>query len=261
VLDSLLHEIVAYKTLQLKAAMEKNPEKKLLQAIQQQEHPLPLEIDSQGLSIIAEIKPASPISGRLQRDAHASEIALSYQEGGASAISVLTEERFFKGSPAIFMEAKKAVRLPLMRKDFIFHSYQIIESRAMMADGILLIVRLLKNSELKNLLEEAKSLGMFILVEAFDEQDIDRALESGAEIIGINSRDLKDFSTKLDRFAALSARIPDGKIKIAESGIKTIWDIKEIKKLNFHGVLIGEALMRSSNPVSLLRELKDASKN
>ncbi len=260
-LDSLLHEIVAYKTLQLKAAMEENPEKKLFQVIHQQERPLPLAIDSEALSIIAEIKPVSPLSGRLQRNTSAEELALSYQEGGASAISVLTEERFFKGSPKILMEAKRAVSLPLMRKDFIFHSYQIIESRAMMADGILLIVRLLKNSELKNLMQEAKSLGMFVLVETFDEQDIDKALESGAEIIGINSRDLKDFSTKLDRFAALSERIPHGKIKIAESGIKTIWDIKKIKNLNFHGVLIGEALMRCSHPAALLKELKDASKN
>ncbi|MEW5805980.1 MAG: indole-3-glycerol phosphate synthase TrpC [Acidobacteriota bacterium] len=257
-IDTLLHEIVSFKEASLHASMKIRPEKVLFKMIQQNDPALPLKLDDRGLSIIAEIKPASPVLGTLRLDPRPAELALSYKEGGASAVSVLTEERFFKGSPAMLMQAKEAVGIPVMRKDFIFHPYQVIESRAIAADGILLIVRILKDHELKILLKMARSFGMFVLAEAFEEIDIERIVDAGADIIGINARDLKDFSVKFERLAALSEKIPDDRVKIAESGIRTIQDIRAIRELKFQGVLIGEALMRTDNPASLIRKFKEA---
>ena len=208
------------------------------------------------IRIIAEIKRASPSKGIIREYFVPGEIARGYIEGGAAAISVITEEKFFKGKLEYLTALRGNVRLPLLRKDFIVDDYQVYESRVSGADALLLIVAALSKDELKRLLELTYRLGMSALVEVHDEKELERALEVGARIIGVNNRNLKTFKTDLETTIRLAPYIPRDHVLVSESGFNTYEDIARLKEHGVEAFLIGEALMREENYIKKLRELR-----
>ena len=205
-------------------------------------------------SVIAEIKRASPSKGPLNENLDAAALARSYADGGAAAISVLTEPSGFKGS-IDDMKAVTGAGLPVLRKDFLTDPFQILESRAEGADAVLLIVRIL-GSELGNLLSAAKTLGMDALVEVFDDSDLQRALDVGAEVIGINHRDLETFEVDPDRTAKLAPQIPSEVVIVGLSGVESRGDVERLAREGAHAVLVGESLVTAPDPAAKLRELR-----
>ncbi len=207
-------------------------------------------------AIIAEVKKASPSKGVIRANFDPVAIARQYAAGGAAAISVLTEERFFQGSPAYLAAIRAAVDLPLLRKDFIVDEYQLAEARAWGADAALLIVGALDDAQLRDLHAAGRALGLDLLVEAHDEAEVDRAVAAaGAELIGINNRDLRTFATTLATAERLRPRIPAAAVAIAESGIETAADIARLRAAGYDAFLIGEALMRQPDPGTALQAL------
>lgn len=211
-------------------------------------------LSSPDTSVIAEIKRASPSKGPLNEGLDAAALARSYLEGGAAAISVLTEPTGFKGSIED-LQAALAAGLPVLRKDFILEPFQILQSRAAGADAVLLVVRTV-GSELAALLSLTKSLGMDALVEVFDEPDLERALEIGADLIGINHRDLETFEVDPERTAKLAPQIPSDVVVVALSGVQSRLDVQAMKEAGAHAVLVGEVLVTAPDPVAKLRELR-----
>lgn len=210
------------------------------------------------VAIIAEVKRSSPSKGRLAEIPDPVILAAEYAAGGAALISVLTEERRFGGSLQDLDAIRAKISTPVLRKDFLVTPYQIWESRAHGADVILLIVAALDQATLVELLECAESLGMQALVEAHTADEIDRAVAAGAKIIGINARNLKTLEVDRDVFPELVARIPDGIIKVAESGIRGPADVLEYAKAGADAVLVGEALVTGDNPRELLADFLTA---
>ena len=204
--------------------------------------------------IIAEIKKASPSKGVLRENFDPVEIAKSYESGGASCLSILTDRDFFQGDSLFLIKARAAVSIPVIRKDFIVDPYQVYESRAMGADCILLIVSCLKDSELKNLSQLASSLGMDTLVEVHDRDELHRALKLELPMLGINNRNLRNFEVSLQTTIDLLSDIGDDKLVITESGITSKMDVELMHNHNVFGFLIGEAFMRDSNPGQKLKE-------
>ena len=204
--------------------------------------------------IIAEIKKASPSKGVLRENFDPVEIAKSYESGGASCLSILTDRDFFQGDPLFLIKARAAVSIPVIRKDFIVDPYQVYESRAMGADCILLIVSCLKDSELKSLSQLASSLGMDTLVEVHDSDELHRSLKLKLPMLGINNRNLKNFEVSLQTTIDLLSDIDDDKLVITESGITSKTDVELMHNHNVFGFLIGEAFMRDSNPGQKLKE-------
>ncbi len=200
-----------------------------------------------GIALIAEVKRASPSKGMIAPDFNYLQVASNYEQFGAGAISVLTEEDYFLGSPVYLQEIREQVQIPLLRKDFIIDPYQIYESILLGADAILLIVSLLKDSELKEFLKIADSIGLDCLVEAHDQIEVERALAASAKVIGINNRDLQTFTVDLENSRKLGEMIPDRIIKVSESGINSAADIQSVYDWGFDAVLIGEALMKADN--------------
>lgn len=205
--------------------------------------------------VIAEIKCASPSKGVLRPDFNPVEISKSYARGGASAISVLTDSRFFKGSLNHLRDIRSSVEIPLLRKDFIIDHYQVYESRFYGADAILLIVAALDSTILKELLELAHSLDMDAIVEIHNEAELHKAIQVGSDIIGINNRNLKTFDVSLETSLRLCRLIPGDKIIISESGISSVDDIKRLRSAGINVLLIGETFMRSPEPGEELRKL------
>ncbi len=204
--------------------------------------------------VIAEIKKASPSKGILREDFDPVEIAQSYESGGASCLSILTDRDFFKGDPLYLIKARAAVTIPVIRKDFIIHPYQVYESRAIGADCILLIASCLDDDELKDLSDIATSLGMDTLVEVHDHEELNRALKLDLPLLGINNRNLRNFEVTLQTTIDLLSKISDDKLVITESGIKTRQDVELMHQNNVFGFLIGEAFMRDRNPGQKLKE-------
>jgi indole-3-glycerol phosphate synthase len=209
-----------------------------------------------GVSVIAEIKRASPSAGAFAPDLDASELARAYEAGGASAISVLTDADFFQGSPDDLKSARDATIVPVLRKDFILDPYQVYESRVMGADAILLIVAAL--DDVPELLGLATDIGLHCLVEVHDGHEIQQAVAAGANIIGVNNRDLRTFDTDLETTERLRPEIPSGVILVSESGIKTAADVRRLTRAGVDAVLVGESLVRSADPASALRALRGA---
>ena len=210
------------------------------------------------ISIIAEVKKASPSKGLIAEDFDYVAIAKEYEAAGASAISVLTEPYFFQGHDEYLKEIVKNVKIPVLRKDFIIDEYMIYESVLMNASAILLIVAILSDEQLKEYLGLARMLGLSAIVEAHDEQEIKRAIDAGADIIGVNNRNLKDFTVDIENSIRLSAACVDEDIIfISESGIKTKEDITRLKENNVDAVLIGETLMKSHDKRAMIQEFKD----
>lgn len=205
-------------------------------------------------SVIAEIKRASPSKGPLNENLDAAALARSYAAGGADAISVLTEPTGFKGS-LDDMKAALGAGPPVLRKDFLLDPFQVLESRAEGADAVLLIVRVL-GPELGTLYSAATALGMDALVEVFDEPDLERALEVGAELIGINHRDLETFEVDADRTAKLAPQIPEGVVVVGLSGVESRADVERLASDGARAVLVGESLVTAADPAAKLRELR-----
>jgi indole-3-glycerol phosphate synthase len=210
-------------------------------------------LEGDGIALIAEVKRASPSKGALRADLNPRELAAAYRSGGASAISVLTEPDHFRGS----MEDLGAVReagLPVLRKDFIIDPFQVFESRAWGADALLLIVRAL-GDELASLYRSAVSLGLDVLVEIFEESDLERALALDPELIGINHRDLTTFEVDPDRTAKLAPLIPDGCTIVALSGVEEHAEVEALRSAGADAVLVGESLVRAPDPAAKIAEL------
>jgi indole-3-glycerol phosphate synthase len=208
-----------------------------------------------GIGVIAEFKRRSPSAGTLHGDPHLAEIVASYERGGAVAVSVLTEGPNFGGSLEDLVAARAACSLPLLRKDFIVDAYQLHEARAAGADAVLLIVAALKRAELRALHGEAAELGLDVLVEVHDAGELEVALELGAEIIGINNRDLRDFSVDVARTEELMDGVPGGMLVVSESGIVDAGQLQRLRERGVQAVLVGETLMRSADPEAALRAL------
>jgi indole-3-glycerol phosphate synthase len=216
-------------------------------------------LSGEGLSVIAEIKKASPSRGLLRPDFGPRKIAESYQQAGASALSVLTEEDFFRGSLDNLQAARGAVRVPVLRKDFIIDEYQVYESAASGADAFLLIVAALEDSELRHFLDLAERLRIAALVEIHTAEELSRAVDSGAQIIGVNNRDLNTLEVSLETSFQLREKIPSTCLAVSESGIKSGADLEKLAKAGFNAVLIGEHLMLAPDPGEELSHLlKDA---
>lgn len=210
-----------------------------------------------GLSLIAEVKKASPSKGLLRADFDPIDIAKRYAEAGASAISVLTDEKHFQGSLDHLNSVRQALPdgPPLLRKDFIFDEYQVIEARAHGADAVLLIVAMLEQPLLESLQTAIRALGMTALVEVHDETELERAAKAGAELIGINNRNLRTFDVDLATTERLRPLAPDGAVVVAESGIFTRDDMRRLESIRVDAVLIGEALVKEPDPGAKVREL------
>ncbi|WP_422446419.1 indole-3-glycerol phosphate synthase TrpC [Thermoanaerobacterium sp. DL9XJH110] len=256
----ILDEIVAFKERQLKDEMEKKPLSVLEDEIKDMGLPRSLEkalTGKKGIKIIAEIKKASPSRGVIKPDLDPAFTAACYERGGADAISVLTEKKFFLGDDSFLKIVRDITSCPVLRKDFIIHEYQIYQAKALGADALLLIVAVL-GENIGYFYKKARSLGLDCLVEVHDEKELDAALDAGARIIGINNRNLKDFSVDLKTCERLIGRIPEGIIKIAESGIKTANDVRYLKSVGVDGILVGEALMKSKDVCRDLAAFKEA---
>jgi len=206
-------------------------------------------------AVIAEIKKASPSKGLIRADFDPIAIARAYAAGGAAAISVLTEERYFQGSARYLEAVRAAVEIPLLRKDFIFDRYQLLEARAWGADAALLIVAMLDDAALAELHRAGRELGLDMLVEAHTAEEARRAVAIGATLIGINNRDLRTFATSLETAERLRSIIPDGALAVAESGIDTPSDVARLRRAGYDAFLVGESLMRASDPGAALRAL------
>ncbi|MDR1727883.1 MAG: indole-3-glycerol phosphate synthase TrpC [Acidobacteriota bacterium] len=208
-----------------------------------------------GVAVIAEIKKASPSAGLIREDFRPLEIAASYAGAGAAALSVLTEEDFFRGGMDILSSVRAASPLPVLRKDFIVSAYQLVEARAAGADAALLIVALLGEARLAGLLEKAADLGLDALVEVHSEEELRTALRAGAKLVGVNSRDLRTFKVDLEVARRLARLMPGDVFPVAESGIKTAEDVRWLADAGYKGFLVGERLMRAPDPGAALREL------
>jgi indole-3-glycerol phosphate synthase len=204
-------------------------------------------VRASGVSLIAECKKASPSKGLLVPNYDPARLARLYEKAGARAISVLTDTRHFQGTLAHLRDAREAVRVPVLRKDFIFHPYQLYEARAAGADAVLLIAAVLSDTELRDLSALAGRLGMAALVEVHDEEELARALEIRPRIIGVNNRDLQTFEVDFDATARLRALIPPEIAVVGESGLKTPDDVRAMKAVGVDAVLVGEALVRSKD--------------
>lgn len=208
-----------------------------------------------GISLIAEIKKASPTRGNLREDLDPIGLATLYEQTGARALSILTDERYFKGSLVDLSEVRRNTNLPCLRKEFIIDDYQIWEARAAGADAVLLIVRILSDKQLRDYIDLAQQLGMAVLVETHTEQEIERAIKAGAHIIGINNRDLETFTVDINTTLRLKRLVPGGHVLVSESGISSRKHVQQLEDGGVDAILVGEALVTSNDIAAKVREL------
>ncbi len=256
----ILKKIVARKREEIAESIMRLPIEKMIELANSSDTPrgffnsLNKKVKERQSGIIAEIKKASPSKGVLRENFEPVEIAQSYEDGGASCLSILTDRDFFQGDPLYLIKARASVSIPVIRKDFIIEPYQVYESRAMGADCILLIVSCLNDDEMKHLSDLAISLNMDVLVEAHDLDELRRALKLDLPMIGINNRNLRNFEVSLQTTIDLLSEISDDKLVITESGITSRDDVELMHKNKVYGFLIGEAFMRHSDPGQKLKE-------
>jgi len=256
----ILHEIAEYtkgRVEALKQVQSFDKVKSHAQAIKSKQ-PFAFEkaLANEEMAFICEVKKASPSKGIITKSFPYVQIAQEYEQAGASAISVLTEPKFFLGSDNYLSEIKDRVNIPVLRKDFIIDSYQIYEAKIIGADAVLLICTLLDMNKLKEYINIAESLGLSALVETHTEEEIDFALKAGARLIGINNRNLNTFEVDLDTTISLRHLVPEEVLLVSESGIQTTEDIERLCQSNVDAVLIGEALMRNENKAGAIKNLK-----
>lgn len=254
-----LETILEHKKNEIAAAQRQTPENLVREkalAVNEQKRPFADRLAAPGTHIIAEIKRASPSKGDIRPDLDPAAYARAYEAGGASALSVLTETAYFKGSVADMQAARGATRLPVLRKDFILSTYQLYESKVVGADAVLLIVRILSPAQLADYLALARELDLDCLVEVHSESDLENACEAGARLIGINNRNLKSFETDIRIAMQLASRMTGEQIPVAASGITRRSDVEENLKVGIRSFLIGEHLVRADDPVRFLRTLR-----
>jgi indole-3-glycerol phosphate synthase len=217
-------------------------------------------VSREGIAVIAELKKASPSKGLIRADFRPSELARDLEAAGAAALSVLTDQDFFQGSLDYLREASSSTSVPCLRKDFIVDESQIVEARANCADAVLLIVAALDQKELVSLSACARSWELDVLCEAHDEEELQRALDAGCDLIGINSRDLRTFEVKLETALRLAEKIPAGCLSVAESGIQSGADLAQLRAAGYDAFLIGESLMKAKRPGEALAQLIEEAK-
>ncbi len=256
-MSGILSQIVADKRKELEQRKQNVPISSLMGRAAQRKTPLALALalGGNGTRLVAEVKRASPSRGVLCPDFNPVALAKAYASGGAAAISVLTEVNYFQGSIEDLAAVRRGVKLPLLRKDFIFDRYQVYESAAYGADALLLIVAILDREPLEELLALSRGLGLSCLVEVHNESELETALLLGAEIIGINNRDLNTFKVDIETTRRLRPLIPPGRIVVSESGISRRADIEKLKKWGVNAVLVGEALVTAADIPGKMREL------
>ncbi len=208
-----------------------------------------------GVAVIAELKKASPSKGLIRANFCAEELARDLESAGAAALSVLTDEEFFQGSLENLRKASSEVKLPCLRKDFVIDGFQVLEAKANSADAVLLIVAALNDAELASLVRHARGLGLDVLCEAHDEDELRRALDAGCDLIGVNTRDLRTFKVDPETAFRLVERLPENVLRVAESGIRSAEDIARLRSAGYQAFLIGESLMRAERPGKMLQEL------
>jgi len=253
----MLDKIIAQKREEVEQRKKAAPMTYLQERIARQKPALDLALALSGdhIRLIAEVKQASPSQGMLSPNFNPIELARTYAEGGAAAISVLTEANYFMGNNEYLTAIKEVVGLPLLRKDFIFDPYQVYESRAYGADALLLIAAILSQGQLKELVSLSHSLGLRCLVEVHNEGEVERAVLSESEIIGINNRDLNTFVVDINTTRRLRPLVPKEKIVVSESGIKSKRDIEKLGKWGIDAVLVGEALVTAGDVRAKMKEL------
>ena len=257
----ILKKIVARKQQEIAARLERRSLQDLQALLPESSAPrgfadaIAERIAAGEAGVIAEIKKASPSKGVLREDFQPAEIAVSYQQGGAACLSVLTDIDFFQGSDDYLQQARGACTLPVIRKDFIVDPYQVYEARAIDADCILLIAACLDDAQLHSLNDLAHELGMDVLIEVHDEAELQRALVVENRLIGINNRNLRSFEVTLDTTLGLLDQIPGDRIVVTESGILDPQDVERMRSHQVNAFLVGEAFMRAEDPGARLREL------
>jgi indole-3-glycerol phosphate synthase len=256
----ILSQIIQYKKTEIKNLKHKQSEAGLRSEAENYQNRRSFKENlavkgSSDIRIIAEIKRASPSKGDIRADLNAALYAAAYEKGGASAISVLTEQKWFKGNVEDLKSVKKATSLPVLRKDFIISTYQLYESAAIGADAVLLIARILDKSQLSEYLDLCDMLKMDSLVEIHTMDDLEKIQNTGARLIGINNRNLKSFNTDISVAMHMSAKLGPDQIAIAASGINTRSDIDKTLKAGIHNFLIGESIVRSEKPEIFIRSL------
>lgn len=253
----ILDEICEYKAEFVAHSKRTTPVEALMGQIESMDAPRDFRgaLRKEGIQLIAEVKKASPSKGVMLKDMDPYGLANLYEQCGAAAISCLTDEKYFQGSLDDFIKVRRGVRIPCIRKEFIIDPYQIYESRAAYADAILLIVRILSDEQLKEYRELAESLRMAALVETHDQAEIERALGTGARIVGINNRDLQTFEVSYERTLELKRYVPGGTTLVSESGIHTREQVKKLEDGGVDAMLIGEAFVTSNDIAYKVREL------
>jgi len=257
-MSNILHEIVERKRNELPKSMGEISFKDLesLRGYEKERRDFKTSISGkQQVSVIAEVKKASPSKGIIRKDFDAPGIAEAYQQGGASAISVLTDAPFFKGDLRYLDEISQRVSVPLLRKDFIFDPYQVKEARAYGADAILLIATITEGKQLAELLHAANELDLYTLVECYSEADVEKVDFDQVEIFGVNNRDLANFEVDVHRGINLLKRAPEGTVLVSESGLSSPADLQYLRENGIHAALIGEFLMRQDDPGKALQKL------
>jgi indole-3-glycerol phosphate synthase len=257
--SSILDDIVAHKRREVDrcrtAVPERDLERRLQGAAPARDFRAALA-HADGMAVIAEVKKASPSAGVLRPDFEPVGIARIYAEHGAAAISVLTDAPFFQGQLAYVSAIREAVQVPLLRKDFILDRYQLLEARLAGADAVLLIAEVLGAAELAELLREANQLGLQALVELYDRDNLDRVIDSGAGMIGINNRNLRTFETRLEHTLELAGRVPADRCLVSESGIKNHQDVQRLRQAGVRAVLVGETFMRAGDIGAKVDEIR-----
>jgi len=253
-MSDILNKIIATKQLEVAAAKQQKPLDLVQAEAQAASAPrdfvgaIRAKIAAKKAAVIAEIKKASPSKGVIRADFRPADIAQSYEQGGAACLSVLTDVEYFQGSPEYLKQARAACNLPVLRKDFMIDAYQVYEARAMGADCILLIAAAIDLATMRELERIAHTLGMAVLVEVHNGEELELALQLETPLLGINNRNLRTFEVTLDTTLGLLARIPQNKIVVTESGIFTTDDVALMRKNNVHTFLVGEAFMRQPEP-------------
>jgi indole-3-glycerol phosphate synthase len=264
-MSNILDQIIAVKREEIAAAQKIKPQSALRDEAARQAPPrdfagaLRAKVAAGQAAVIAEIKKASPSKGVIRADFHPADIARSYAQGdgrvSAACLSVLTDRQFFQGAPEYLAQARAACDLPVLRKDFIIDPYQVYEARAMGADAVLLIVAALRDAQLAELEAAARALGMAVLVETHDAEELARALRLQTPLIGINNRNLRNFEVSLDTTVRLLSDIPAERLPVTESGIATPADVARLRNAGVHAFLVGETFMRAPEPGQALAAL------
>ena len=255
----ILDEIIANKKLEIAESKKKISKESLKEKVLLNQRPAGSFYralkNKKGMAVIAEIKKMSPSKGILREDFDPAALAKAFEEGGASALSVLTDAKYFGGSAEILTEVRRHTQLPILRKDFILEEYQLLEAKAMGADAVLLIAAVLSAEEMAFLKKTAEALRLDVLIEVHSEEEFSKVLPLGPSLIGINHRDLKTFHVDMDVTARLSPRVPADCLLVAESGIQTHEDLLKMQTSGAKAVLVGEGLMKEKDVAAALQRL------